>query len=110
LFQQKNAGLFCYWIIDRTSKNKCHSTSEASLHCRDDRNLSLAKPLLKPSSIQTAECGYITRISRFHMYLFIASNIAILPLVSPTFVLGHFVRVRMMNFKVNGTNTIVDVI
>jgi hypothetical protein len=31
--------------------------SEASLHCRDDRNLSLAKPLLKPFSIQTAECG-----------------------------------------------------
>jgi hypothetical protein len=29
----------------------------ASLHCRDDPNLSFTKPLRKPFSIQTAECG-----------------------------------------------------
>ena len=33
--------------------------SEASVHCRDDRNLSFVKLLQKPSQIQTAECGFL---------------------------------------------------
>jgi hypothetical protein len=37
----------CFWEL----------ASEASLHCRDDRNLCFAKPLREPFTIQTAECG-----------------------------------------------------
>ncbi len=47
-------------------RNPCHRpfwelASEACLYCRDDHNLSFIKPLPKPFSIQTAECGIIER-------------------------------------------------
>jgi hypothetical protein len=69
--EQENYLINCSFVklqVGRSGRSFCPVTptfrsyfwelaSEAGLHCRDDRKLSFTKPLRKPFTIQTAECG-----------------------------------------------------